>query len=220
MQTWALITLFTGGSAWGQQAISARSGLVNLLEGDALISSPDPKPKAGQFWEVKPGQRLKTEAGRAEILLNPGIFLRLDTNSAFRMIENDLTDSHVELESGRALIEVLEIVKGNQVTIHVGKAALQPTKGGLYWIDASKSEARVYDGTLVARLEGSTLELGRGRMATLAPLLLASKFNRKETDEIYAWSALRSGKIAEANLNVASALGQTRAKPEIGRAHV
>jgi hypothetical protein len=106
------------------------------------------------------------------------------------------------------------MVKGNQVTIHVGEALVQPIKEGLYLIDASASEAKVYDGELIARLQGSRLELGHGKKATLAPLLLASKFDRKETDfDLYKWSAIRSGTIAQANLNVATALGQTSSKP-------
>ena len=199
---------------WGQQAISAHSGLVHYVENDASVAGPDLQMKTGQFWEVKPGQTLSTKDGHAEVLLNPGVFLRLDQNSSFRMIENALTDSHVQLVTGRAMIEVLELQKGNQVTIHVGEMALLPAKEGLYLIDAKAGEAKVYEGMLTVRRPGSSLELGRGKMTTLGPLPLVSKFDRKDTDfELYTWSASRSGRIAQANLNVASSLGQTRAQP-------
>jgi len=111
------------------------------------------------------------------------------------------------------MVEAVELVKGNQVTIQVGKATFRPQKEGLYLVDADRQEVKVYEGTIEARLDGTTLELGRGKMATFGGLLVTGKFNRKDTDGLYGWSAKRSGEIAQTNLYVASSLGERRTKP-------
>ena len=214
MTRWVLVSLFAVAQVgWAQQAISARSGLIHFIEGEGTISGQDVKLKEGQFPEVRPGQRLATEVGRVEVLLNPGIFLRLDNDSSFRMISDKLTDSHIELEKGRAMVEVVELIVGNHVTIHVGNTAIEPLKEGVYEIDAEAGTAKVFDGQLQVSQQASALKLGRGRAANFTPILLASKFNRKDTGELYAWSSMRSGKVAEANYNIASSLGQVKSRP-------
>ena len=84
------------GFASGQSVISARSGLVHYVEGQVTIDDKAVDVKYSQFPEVKENQVLKTEDGRAEVLLNPGVFLRVAENSSFRMVSNRLTDTRVE----------------------------------------------------------------------------------------------------------------------------
>src|SRR5262245_47884082 len=76
------VLVFLTSSAWAQQVVSARAGTVHHVEGEAVVAGTQLQPKEGLFYEVKEGQRLETRAGRAEVLLNPGIFLRLAPNSS------------------------------------------------------------------------------------------------------------------------------------------
>src|SRR6185295_11271209 len=94
------------GSAWGQSAITAKSGLVHHIEGSAVITGDPNNRTAGKFYNVEEGRTLKTEKGRAEILLNPGVFLRLDYNTEFKMISSKLTDTQIQIDRGLALLEV------------------------------------------------------------------------------------------------------------------
>jgi len=126
--------------------ISARSGLIHYVEGQVYLGSQLVETKFGVFPEVKENQQLKTEEGRAEVLLTPGIFLRIGENSSFRMITNRLIDTRLEFLSGSAIVEAEDIGKDNSVTVVYGDAAVHPLKKGLYRFDASLGELRVYDG--------------------------------------------------------------------------
>ncbi len=70
------------GSACAQYVISAHAGVVQYVEGRAFLNDQAIEPKFGQFPDIKENQEFRTEEGRAEILLTPGVFLRLGENSA------------------------------------------------------------------------------------------------------------------------------------------
>src|SRR5580692_3024431 len=87
----------------------ARPGTINYVEGAAYIDGQQLDPKQIGNIDLNPGQELTTGAGKAEILLTPGVFLRVDDNSAVRMISPDLTLTQVQIDKGRAGVEVDEI---------------------------------------------------------------------------------------------------------------
>ena len=89
---------------------------------------------------------MSTERGRAEVLLSPGVFLRLDADSAVRMLSNDLADVRVEILRGSALVEVSENMKGNGVAVILGGARTLLWKKGLYRLNADSPQGRVLDG--------------------------------------------------------------------------
>ena len=107
MNRWRLAVAFVllGSAAFGQQVISARSGLIHYVEGRVLLDGKPVEVKITAFPEIKENMEFRTEDGRAEVLLNPGVFLRLGENSAIRMVSNKLSDSRVEFLSGSAVIE-------------------------------------------------------------------------------------------------------------------
>ena len=78
----ALLALAPSG-ALAQQAISARAGLINVADGDVFLAdarSGSLKPferRPTELVELKEGQTLETQEGRAELLLTPGAFLRI-----------------------------------------------------------------------------------------------------------------------------------------------
>ena len=115
-------------SAWGQNAISARSGMVNHVEGQVLLDGKTVEPKFGEFPQVNNEQILSTGEGRVEVLLTPGVFLRMAENSSFKMLSNKLSDTAVELQSGSAMIEVDELLKDNAITLHFKDATVSLTK--------------------------------------------------------------------------------------------
>ncbi len=49
---------------------------------------------------------LRTGQGRAEVLLTPGVFLRVGENSAIRMLDNRLLSTRVEIVSGNAIVRI------------------------------------------------------------------------------------------------------------------
>jgi hypothetical protein len=198
----AFVTVLAVPPLWAQMAISARSGMIHYVEGRVTLDGDAVRVSNAQFPEVRDGRTLETGEGRAEVLLNPGVFLRLDRNSSFKMLSSRLTDTHIEILRGSALLEVEELAKDNRVTVHLGESTIQPVKRGLYHFDGEAREMRVYDGKALAALDATPQKITRGRSVTVAANLEISKFDRKKKDDLYAWSSNRSSLIATANHDV------------------
>jgi hypothetical protein len=71
--------------------LSVRAGLISYLEG-AVYSDAE---QLGSVAQLREGQRLRTEMGRAEVLLGIGAILRLDEGASLRMENTQLTDTRV-----------------------------------------------------------------------------------------------------------------------------
>src|SRR5215472_3504504 len=80
----------------GQAVISTHSGVVYFFEGSVFVGDQRLEQKFGRFPEVGEGRELRTEHGRAEVLLTPGVFLRVGENSAIRMLSSKISDTRVE----------------------------------------------------------------------------------------------------------------------------
>src|ERR1700758_5159659 len=74
----------------------ARPGSVNYVEGAAFIDGRQIDPKQIGSIDLNPGQELTTAGGKAEVLLTPGVFLRVDDNSAVKIISPNLTLPQVQ----------------------------------------------------------------------------------------------------------------------------
>jgi hypothetical protein len=200
-------TLLAVSGLYAQHVVSVRAGLIHYVEGDVKLDGEKVQiRKNGQFPQMKNASVLSTAEGRAEILLAPGVFLRLAEGSTLAMLNDDLTDTRLELREGSALIEAAEIEKGNQITARVGEATATISRQGLYQLDAAAGEIRVYDGKLQVVSGDATLTLKKGRLLALNGEGQIEKFNTKEGDALYRWSARRSGYIAMANLSGARSL--------------
>ncbi|HTQ54568.1 MAG TPA: hypothetical protein VMI94_08930 [Bryobacteraceae bacterium] len=200
------MALAGGIAAWAQPAvISARSGLIHYVEGQVYVGDQLVDSKFGTFSEVKENQTLRTEEGRAEVLLTPGVFLRLAEHSSFRMITNRLIDTRLEFLSGSAIIEADDIGKDNSVTVVYQNATVHPVKKGLYRFDASPAELRVYDGEADVTLDDHTLEAKEGHLVAL-DTLAERKFDRTVTDALNRWSERRGEYVSMASVGAANSL--------------
>lgn len=195
-----------GLTASAQSVISAHSGVIHYVEGRVLLNGNPVEVKAAQFPDVKNGGELTTEEGRAEVLLSPGVFLRLPENSSLRMLSNALTDTRIELLRGSILVEAADLIKGNAVTLTCRDANVSLLKRGLYRVDADPGRVRVYDGEALVRAVSGQLTLKRGKQTLLSGALTAERFDAKDTDELYRWASRRSGYIATANVSAARSL--------------
>ena len=65
-------------------------GTLNYVEGTVNFDGKMLTNRNLTNDEMRAGEELTTGAGKAEILLTPGIFLRVDSNSAVKMISPDL----------------------------------------------------------------------------------------------------------------------------------
>jgi hypothetical protein len=188
--------------------ISARSGMIHYAEGSVEANGNPVKfkfgelPPGGQFPEIRDDQMLVTKDGRAELLLTPGAFLRVDEHSTVKMISARLTDTRLELVEGAAMLEIAELGKDNRIGIMAGGAQVVPLEQGLYEIN-SKSGVRVYEGKAQVTNNSGVVTLKKGR-ETQFGVLTSEKFNTKIKNDLYAWSQLRSAVVARANIAAAT----------------
>lgn len=189
---------------WAQNVISARSGLIHYAEGNVTLDNQKVKPKNGEFPVVGEGQTLATGDARAEILLTPGVFLRLGEQSSFKMISSHLSDTRLEILTGSALIEVDELLKGNSVMVLFHDSKITPLKHGLYRVDASLSRLRVFDGEAQVLQDDQSAVVKGGHQIEFGAVLATSRFNRKDVDGLDTWAAERSQRIAQANYTAAN----------------
>src|SRR5258708_25048524 len=105
-----LLSLATlSATAFGQRATPVSPGTLNYVEGQASIEGRALIPKSVGNTMLEAGQVLATANGKAEILLTPGIFLRLGDDSTVQMVSSDLTHTEIQLEQGHANVEVDQI---------------------------------------------------------------------------------------------------------------
>src|ERR1700719_3744 len=188
-------------ATWGQSVISAHSGVIHYIEGQVTVDGAPIHPKSTEFLDVKPDQVLATEDGPAEILLTPGVFLRLPENSSARMISNSLANTRLEIVSGSALFEVGQLLRNNAITIEAHSVEIALPKQGLYRIDTDPGRLRVYDGEARVTAGAGKIDVKRGREVALDALTLEARdFDAKSTDPFYRWGARRSEYIAAANV--------------------
>jgi hypothetical protein len=187
-------------------AISARSGMVHYMEGKVFIGDQELDGRFGQFPDVKEGQTLKTTEGRAEILLTPGVFLRVAENSSFKMISSRLIDTRVDLLSGSILIECAELQKDNAVTFLYNDTTVELKKKALIRLDTEAGLLRIYDGEAVVSKAGQTLTLKEGKETLLSGVFSPEKFDNKTGDAFYRWASRRAGSLAVANISAAKSL--------------
>ena len=93
-------------SALAQSVISAQSGMINYTEGQVLLNGSEIQVTTTQFPQMRVQDVLSTKEGRAEVLLNPGSFLRLGENSSIRLTSSSITRPGVEVLSGSAVLEI------------------------------------------------------------------------------------------------------------------
>lgn len=182
-------------------------GTVNYIEGAAFLDGTLLNNQSVGSMDLGAGQELTTGAGKAEILLTPGIFLRVDDHSAVKMISPESDNTQVELERGRAGVEVDQIFPENMVQIIDNGVTTQLMKTGYYEFDANQPEAMVFDGQ-------ADVEVGNGKWEKVKghhELALATGVREKTvnfdshptSDDLYNWSRLRSQYLAEANNQIA-----------------
>ncbi len=201
---WGVGILFAAALIASAQS-TARPGTVNYTEGQVTLDGAHLGAKAMGQTEVAPGHVLRTADGKAEMLLVPGAYLRLGPNSAVRMVSPSLTDTRVELLRGEALVEVDQIQRENHLDVIDHGAVTHLLKNGIYDFRADQPMVAVYDGKAFVKQDDHTAYLGKGKELALnqSSKLKVQKFDRKNTDNLYAWSQLRSGYMAEANMSSA-----------------
>jgi len=208
----SLAALFTPAFAQ-QSANQARPGSLNYVEGHASIDGSPVSSRSVGSTELQSGQELATSDGKAEILLTPGVFLRLGNNSTVKMVSPNLEHTEVNLERGQAEIEADRIYKDNTILIDQNGGQTQILKNGLYEFNAADKTVRTFDGKANV-FPGDNLQTdvkpigvkGGRELVLTGEREKPAKFDKDNTeadDSLYHWSNLRSQYLGEANQDLA-----------------
>jgi hypothetical protein len=188
--------------ALAQPVISAKSGMIAKAEGEVFLGDKAVQPSLTNFPDIKENGILRTQEGRAEVLLTSGTILRIGESSSFKLLTNRLIDTRLEVLSGSAVVEADEIMKDNNLTIVAKNATVVIGKHGLYRFDIEAARLKVFDGSVGVQIGNQTIPVGAGRMINLDTAVV-EKFDKEDTDALDNWSKRRAERIAMANASSA-----------------
>ncbi len=158
-----------------------------MLNHQRVASQSDRPP------QLADGDELESEAGRAEVLLGPGVILRIAESSHLRLLNSRREDTRVEFTEGTALVEVISLVKGTRIQLVSGDSVMEFRKPGLYRYEASMGELDVYRGEARVQTGDKTVSAKRGDAVQLREELAKKKFDpKKRVDTVHEWAAKRS----------------------------
>lgn len=192
-----------------QAVISAHSGVVHFSEGSVFIDDHPLDHKVATFPNIKEGSTLRTEKGRAEVLLTPGVFLRLDENSAIRMKSDSLSDTQVEFLRGAAIVDSLDALADSHVVVLYKDTQVRFPKQGVYRLDYETGTLQAYSGEAEVTHEGKTAKVDESHLYFFTLDLDTKKLGDGTDDEFYGWAKERSEAISAENQLAA----QTSADP-------
>jgi hypothetical protein len=182
-------------------------GTLNYVEGQASMDDQNLDAKSVGKANLQDGQVLETGNGKAEILLTPGVYLRLGSNSSVKMVSTNLTNTQVSLQQGEAMLEVDQIHKENFIHVSQPGADTRVVKTGLYDFDAGDQKVRVFDGKAIVTADDRNTTVKKDHQVDLSSAKIKARdFNKKEVtqnDDLYRWSSLRSEYLSEANVDTA-----------------
>ena len=187
----------------------------NLVEGDVqLISRDNPVAALKSNQTLESGDTIQSgPSGRAEILLIPGYYLRLDHNTRISLLDLATGNLKLKLWSGSAILEVagFEIVATmldrlkrwqelsyEPVSFLTPGAAYIVASGGCYRfeVDAKgNSELRVLKG--FGFVNGSRIDAGKS--VSVAQGKIVTQAEDKSEDEFELWSRQRARGLVKAN---------------------
>lgn len=204
--TIAALVLSCSSVASAQQVISAQAGVVHYLEGQVLVDGKVVDQKLGTFNNLKEKSELQTQMGRAEILLTPGVFLRVGENSSVKMITNRLIDTRVEFVKGEAIVESDDPMKNNAVTLVYNDFQVHLRKACVLGFESNPAQLKVYHGEAEVETGGSTVTVKAGKLMPFTAAMVTEKFDPKEGSSLSRWSMRRSEYVSAANLSAAKSL--------------
>lgn len=187
--------------AFGQAVISTRSGLVHYFEGTVTVAGQPLEAHLGKFTSIPVGGELRTGQGKAEVLLTPGVFLRVGENSAVRVLANALSDTRVELIAGSAIIDSQETDAGTSVTLLYKGWSLHQAQKGIYRVDCDPPQLRVREGEVDAT-PGSgdaRVQVERGRELPLTAAAGGEQAAEESRDALGDWQDGRADAITADN---------------------
>jgi hypothetical protein len=184
--------------------ISAKAGGVNSVSGSVMVKRAGQAPQLLTSQDdLASGDVVNTGLGsQAEILLNPGTYLRLAEQSEFEMVDNSLDNLLVKLIKGSAIIEAtgpgeVEL----RIPIITEQKRMTIVRAGIYRINVRPgiTELFVRKGRISLGSDRDDI-IKSGKKVTFSGAgQSVAKLEKTETDQFDDWSKLRGQTLARAN---------------------
>ncbi len=182
-----------------QSVVSVHSGVVHFLEGSVSIDGLPLTPKFGKFYDIQPGSKLETDRGRAEILLTPGVILRVDDNSSIRMVSNRLNGTRVEFVGGSAALDSRDAPPDPTLVLSFKTYQIRFHKPGRYRLNSVPAELQVMEGSAEIAMNGKSAQVSSGRSVSLTPALVSKLVPAAREDDFDRWVEDRSQTLTAGN---------------------
>ncbi len=197
------------GAVADKYVISARAGGVNYVEGSVTVVRKD--GTSGLLLrrdEIRIGDKVSTGPdGKAEVLLNPGSYMRIGANTKFEFKTTALENLQIRMDSGSAIFEVFASAEFT-VRVITPKAKLLLIQSGVFRVDAMAD-----GGARVAVIEGQAMLADRiatlvkkGQVAVLADGASSlTKISGEHKDDLALWSKTRGKELAKQTASIKNA---------------
>lgn len=198
------------------RVVKAVAGGVNFVSGDVKLQTPGEsgwRPLTTKD-DLKSGDVLRTGSdGRAEILLNPGSYLRLGVNSDFELADASLDDLKLKLFKGSAVVEATGY-DGMPVTIAVEtpQTRVRIVRTGIYRFNVlptGVTEVAVQKGRALVGKRPVVLKGGEVARVGADGVGEVAKLDKKSLDELDLWSKERAKELAKLNSKLQSSRTRT-----------
>jgi hypothetical protein len=205
--------------AAAQSVVSTHAGVIHYFEGAVSIGGAGLQPQFGRFPEIPEGAELRTAEGRAEVLLGPGVILRVAEDSAVKILSSSLADTRLEVLSGTAILESKDALPGNSLAIMYREWQMRIPKQGVYRIDSNPEQLRVYNGEVEVRAaQGEPVTVKAGQTLPLAAILVPDQTLGAPGDGFNSWAFERSEAIAVDNATAAQIVDDPALYPNLADA--
>ena len=211
--------------AGAQSVVSTHSGLIHYFEGAVYLGDKLLQSRLGKYTTMAPGAELRTADGRAEVLLTPGVFLRMGEQSAIKLLSSDLADTQVELRSGSVIVDSGEPNAGTSVTLVYKDWRVHVLKQGVYRIDSNPPRLWVRQGKADVLTAPSgqpdherPVSVEQGMVLPFARVLLADRSFDEPADALKDWSKGRGESITADNTITAQIDEDPSSRPPGGEA--
>jgi hypothetical protein len=199
--TLAAIILLTTLPADGQSVVSTHSGTIHYFEGSVYVDDKLLESHPGRFSSIPQSGVLRTQDGRAEVLLTPGVFVRVAERSAIRMLANALSNTRVELVAGSAIVDSAQLTPDTSVTLLCKNWSVRSHEEGVYRIDYDPPRLWVLKGEaeVSAGAREQAVLVKQGNDVPLEPVLVPEKSLDQPRDALSTWAEGRQQSISTDN---------------------
>ena len=183
-------------------SISAKAGGVNTVLGHVTITREGQEPQLLSATDDLAAKEILTTGAtsNAEILLNPGSYLRLAENSEFQFDDISLDHLKLRLTKGSAIVEATGVADMDLgINVTTPNAAFTIIRSGIYRINVEPESSilAVYKGRASYGPNADVLKGGNSVRLSNGVAELAKV--PKEKDAFELWSKQRAQLLAKAN---------------------